>query len=64
MKYVVAIAAGAALALSVATSALAGKATESHEFLLKQKACKKEASAQGLHLSKKKAYVKECMAKA
>jgi hypothetical protein len=63
MKYVVGIAAGAALALSIATSAVAGMATESHEYLVKQKACKKEASAQGLHLSKRRAFVKECMSK-
>lgn len=64
MKYVIAIVAGAAFGLSVATSALAGKATVSREYLIKQKACKKEASAQGLHLSKKRSFVKECMSRA
>lgn len=64
MKYIGIITAGAALAAVVATPALAGRATENPEWLMKQKACKKEASVQGLHLSKKRAYVKECMAKA
>ncbi|MCC8940669.1 hypothetical protein CI1B_74930 [Bradyrhizobium ivorense] len=63
MKYIAIIAAGAALAVVVTTPALAGRATENPEWLKRQKACKKEASAQGLHLSKKRAYVKECMAK-
>ncbi|WP_027576938.1 hypothetical protein [Bradyrhizobium sp. WSM1743] len=63
MKYIGVITAGL-LAVAVATPALAGSATQNPEWLAKQKACKKEASAQGLHLSKKKAYVKECMAKA
>lgn len=63
MKYIGVITAVAALAAAVATSALAGSATENSEWLMRQKACKKEASAQGLHLSKKRAYVKECMAK-
>ena len=64
MKYIAVITVGAALAVAVATTpALAGRATENPEWLMRQKACKKEASAQGLHLSKKRAYVKECMAK-
>lgn len=63
MKYIGVITAAAALAAAVATSAHAGSATENPEWLMRQKACKKEASAQGLHLSKKRAYVKECMAK-
>lgn len=64
MRYLAIMTVGAALAVAIATPALAGRATENPEWLAKQKACKKEASAQGLHLSKKKAYVKECMAKA
>ena len=63
MRHVVVIAAGAALALAVATPALAGRAAESHEVLMKQKACKKEASAQGLHFSKRRAFIKECMSR-
>lgn len=63
MKYIGVITAAAALAAAAATSAFAGSATENPEWLMRQKACKKEASAQGLHLSKKRAYVKECMAK-
>ena len=63
MKYIGIITAAAALAVAVATPALAGGATANPEWLMRQKACKKEASAQGLHLSKKRAYVKECMAK-
>ncbi len=64
MKTICAISAAAALAATVATSAFAGSATENPEWLMRQKACKKEASAQGLHMSKKRAYIKECMAKA
>ncbi|PSO26038.1 hypothetical protein [Bradyrhizobium sp. MOS002] len=63
MNYI-AIITAAALAATIATPALAGSATQNPEWLTRQKACKKEASAQGLHLSKKRAYVKECMAKA
>lgn len=63
MKYIGVITAAAAFAAAAATSAFAGSATENPEWLMRQKACKKEASAQGLHLSKKRAYVKECMAK-
>ena len=64
MKYISIITAAAALAAAVAiTPAFAGRASENPEWLMRQKACKKEASAQGLHLSKKTAYVKECMAK-
>jgi len=44
------------------TFALAGSATQSPEWLSRQKVCKKDASAQVLHLSKKRACVKECMA--
>jgi hypothetical protein len=64
MKYIGVITAAAAFAVAVATPAFAGRAAENPEWLMKQKACKKEASAQGLHLSKKTAYVKQCMAKA
>jgi hypothetical protein len=63
MKYIGVITTAAALAVAVATPALAGGAAENPEWLMRQKTCKKEASAQGLHLSKKRAYVKECMAK-
>ncbi|MBB4366742.1 hypothetical protein GGD65_007816 [Bradyrhizobium sp. CIR18] len=63
MKYIGVITA-AVLAAAVATPALAGRAAQNPDWLTRQKACKKEASAQGLHLSKKKAFVKECMAKA
>lgn len=63
MINLVKIATVAALAFAIATPALAGAATENPEWLKRQKACKKEASAQGLHLSKKTAYVKQCMAK-
>jgi len=63
MKYIFVITAAAALAATVTTPALAGGATENPEWLARQKTCKKEASAQGLHMSKKRAYVKECMAK-
>jgi hypothetical protein len=62
MKYIAVITAAAALVAAI-TPALAGSATQNPEWLAKQKVCKKEASAQGLHLSKKRAYVKECMAK-
>ena len=61
MKYIAVIIAAALVA--AITPALAGSATQSPEWLTRQKVCKKEASAQGLHLSKKRAYVKECMAK-
>lgn len=66
MRYVAVIIAGATLALTVADPALAGRGAESPEWLAKQKACKKEASAQhlGLSLSKKRAYIKECMSRA
>ena len=33
------------------------------EWRMRQKVCKSEASTRGLHLSKKTAYVKECMAR-
>jgi hypothetical protein len=61
MKYIAVITAAALAAAT--TPALAGSATQNPEWLARQKVCKKEASAQGLHLSKKRAYVKECMAK-
>lgn len=61
MRYIAVITV-AALAAAI-TPALAGSATQNPEWLARQKVCKKEASAQGLHLSKKRAYVKECMAK-
>ena len=63
MKYIGVIITAAALAVAAAAPALAGSATENPEWLARQKTCKKEASAQGLHLSKKRTYVKECMAK-
>ena len=61
MKYIAVITAAALVA--AITPALAGGATQNPEWLARQKVCKTEASAQGLHLSKKRAYVKECMAK-
>jgi uncharacterized low-complexity protein len=69
MKHVGKIATAAALVLAVATPALAGMATESpaarKEMLMKQKACKKEASEQqfGVHVMKKRAFMKECMSR-
>lgn len=63
MKYIGVITAAAAFAATIATPAFAGSAAENPEWLTRQKACKSEASARGLHMSKKTAYVKECMAK-
>ena len=63
MKYIGVITAAAAFVVTVATPAFAGSATANPEWLMRQKLCKSEASARGLHLSKKKTYVKECMAK-
>ena len=63
MMYFFKIASVTAIAFAIATPALAGGGAESSEFMIKQKACKKEASTKGLHLSKKTAYVKQCMAK-
>lgn len=63
MKYIGVITAAAAFAVTVATPAFAGRAAENPEWIMRQKACKSEASARGLHLSKKKTYVKQCMAK-
>jgi hypothetical protein len=63
MKYIGVITAAAAFAVTVATPSFAGSAAENPEWLMRQKACKSEASARGLHMSKKTAYVKECMAK-
>src|SRR4051794_11836730 len=54
MKYIGVITA-AVLGAAVSTPALAGSATQNPEWLTRQKACKKEASAQGLHMSKKRA---------
>ena len=64
MKYIGIITAAAAFVVTAATPAFAGSATANREWIIKQKMCKSEASARGLHLSKKKAYVKQCMAKA
>lgn len=61
MRNVTVIAVVASLTFTATTPALAGAATQSRQWLLKQKACKKEASAQGLHFSKKRDFVKECM---
>jgi hypothetical protein len=67
MRYTAKIVIVATLAFAVATPALAGSATMGkaarHEMLMKQKACKKEASEQnfGYHLMKKRAFVKKCM---
>lgn len=66
MRYFAILIVGAVLALAVTDQALA-RGSESPRFLAKQKACKKEATAQrnvGLSLSKRKAYIKECMARA
>ena len=69
MRHVGKIATAAALLLTVATPALAGMATESPSarkaMVMKQKACKKEASEQqfGVHLMKKRAFMKESMAR-
>jgi hypothetical protein len=70
MRNIVRIATLAALALAVATPVLAGSATMGptarKEMLMKQKACKKEAAEQnlGVHLMKKRAFIKECMKRA
>ena len=67
MIYIYKIATVAALAFAIATPSLAGSAGLSssarREMLMKQKTCKKEASAQnfGVHVIKKRAFVKECM---
>ncbi len=59
-----------ALAFAIATPALAGSATQSPSvrkaMLVKKKACNKEASEQdfGVHLLKKRAFVKQCMSRA
>lgn len=63
MKYIGVITAAAAFVVTVATPAFAGSATANPEWLMRQKLCKSEASARGFHLSKKTAYVKECMAR-
>ena len=70
MKYFGKIATVAALGFAIATPALAGMATISpsarKEMLIKQKACKKEASEQGfgVHVIKKRAFIKACMSRA
>jgi hypothetical protein len=67
MIHIVKIATVTALAFAIATPALAGAATESPSarktMLMKKKTCNKEASAQdfGVHLIKKRAFVKQCM---
>jgi hypothetical protein len=64
---IVKIATVTALAFAIATPALAGAATESPSvrkaMLMKKKTCTKEASEQnfGVHLIKKRAFVKQCM---
>ena len=69
MRYFGKIATVAALVFAVATPALAGMATISpsarKEMLMKQKACKKEASEQGfgVHVMKKGAFIKACMSR-
>jgi hypothetical protein len=69
MKDIAKIATVAALAFAFATPALAGTNTTSKsarkEMLVRQKACKKEASSQnfGISLTKKRAFIKECMAR-
>lgn len=63
MKYICVITAAAAIGAIIATPAFAGRATSNSEWRIKQNLCKSEASARGFHLSKKTAYVKECMAK-
>ncbi len=69
MRYIGKIASVAALIFAFATPALAGANTGSpslrHEKLMKQKACKKEASEQhfGVHVMKKRAFIKECMSR-
>ena len=63
MKYIGVIIATAAFVATIAAPAFAGSAAANPEWRMKQKVCKSEASARGLHLSKKTAYVKECMAK-
>ena len=69
MRYFGKIATVAALVFAVATPALAGRATTSpsarKEMLMKQKACKKEASEQsfGVHVMKKRAFIKACMSR-
>jgi hypothetical protein len=70
MRHVGKIAAVATLVFTIATPAIAGMATVSpsarKEMLMKQKTCKKEASAQnfGVHVMKKRAFIKECMSRA
>ena len=67
MRYFGKIATAAALVFALATPALAGMATTSSsarkEMLVKQKACKKKASEQhfGVHMMKKRAFIKSCM---
>jgi hypothetical protein len=69
MRYFGKIATIAALVFAVATPALAGMATISpsarKEMLMKQKVCKKEASEQGfgVHVMKKRAFIKACMSR-
>ena len=69
MRYIGKIATVATLVLAIATPALAGMATVSpsarKEMVMKQKSCKKEASAQnfGVHGMKKRAFIKECMSR-
>ena len=69
MRYIGKIATVATLVLAIATPALAGMATVSpsarKEMLMKQKACKKEASEQsfGVHVMKKRAFIKACMSR-
>jgi hypothetical protein len=58
----------AVLVFAIATPALAGKNTVSsahHRMHMKQKTCKKEASEQhfGVHMMKKRAFIKECMSR-
>jgi hypothetical protein len=69
MRHAGKISIAATLVLAIATPALAGASATSPSLrkamLVKQKACKKEASEQafGIHLMKKRTFIKECMAR-
>jgi len=69
MRHFGKIATVVALVFAVATPSLAGTATTSPSarkaMLMKQKTCKKEASEQGfgVHLMKKRAFIKACMSR-
>jgi hypothetical protein len=67
MGYIGKISTAAALVFAFATPALAGVNTisPSHKMLMRKKACKKEASEQhfGVHVMKKRAFIKDCMSR-